>query len=418
MRILFVSMVSFKNNASATIRNKSLIKGLYELGHSVDIMTLKPSEDSINYDDSMNDINEFITNYYYININSLYSKLMARKDTRKTKKSDENNIMKSTLNKGRYIIKKIYRKISIFDAQKINVSGLPKNKDYHSYDVIVSSSDPKSSHLLVERIFKENKKCKAKWIQYWGDPMFIDITRKSDWRDGIVKSKERKLIGKADRIIYTSPLTLLKQKEIFYEYANKMDYANQAYVSVENINLNINKNINRKKIEVLTVGYFGAYKATVRNIMPLYNAAIDSNFKLNICGNSDIVLDKTSNISIYGNVSYKKSLELEMESDILTCICNIRGTQIPGKIYYSAGYKKPIIVIVDGEYKEELIAYLEQFNRYIICDNDEKSIKKAVEKAKNQLYKENYIISNRLTSAYMANKILNKDYACQNVKSV
>ena len=59
MRILFVTMVPFENNASATIRNKGIVKGLSELGHVVDIMTMKPNETAINYDDSINDINNF-----------------------------------------------------------------------------------------------------------------------------------------------------------------------------------------------------------------------------------------------------------------------------------------------------------------------------------------------------------------------
>ena len=233
--------------------------------------------------------------------------------------------------------------------------------------------------------------------------MLNDITWKSDWRDRIVKYWEKKLISKADRVIYSSPLTLKVQKDTFPKLAHKMDYATQAYADVEN---NKSESINRKDESQILVGYFGAYKSTVRNILPLYNAAKIMGFKLNICGPSDIKLQSTNNIRVLGKLPYKEVVKLESESDIIVCLCNKKGTQIPGKIYYCAAYKKPIVVILDSEYKTELRVFLESFNRYILCDNNEKSIQNAIKRARDGLRIEKYEIPEKLKPDYVARKII------------
>lgn len=406
MKILFVSMVAFENNTSATIQNKGIVKGLSAIGHDIDIMTLRPNQNTINYDDTINDINKVIRHSYYIDIDLKYNMLMAKKQNTKEASyaKAKKGLIKSGLIICRSLIKKVYNNTSIFDSQKVNVKGVSKLRiDYSEYDVIVSASDPKSSHLIVERIYKENKNCKAKWIQYWGDPMFNDITRENDWRDKLVKYHENKLIVKADRVIYASPLTLEKQKETFPELSFKMDYASQAYADVKTeesnkVEIKVNNNV--------SLGYFGAYYSTIRNIIPLYDTVKICKAKLNICGSSDIKLQSTDNISVQEMVAYKKALQMEQESDILVCICNSRGTQIPGKIYYCTSYNKPIIVILDGEYKEELRVYLESFNRFILCENYEEDIKKAIQTAKKQLEINDYHISEQLTPEYMGRKIL------------
>lgn len=399
-------MVSFEDNTSATIQNKGIIRGLSALDYDIDIITLEPDQNAISFDDSMNDIKQLVKNTFYIKVDRKYALLRAKKKNNKTKTGENgrSKLFRILLQKIRVFIKKIYEQISIFDAQKINVKGVSKIRiDYSKYDIILSSSDPKSSHLLALKILKENRNCKAKWIQYWGDPMLNDITRKSDWRDGIVKYYEKKLISKADRVIYASPLTLKVQRETFPDLAHKMDYANQVYANVQN---NKSRNMDRGDNPQISVGYFGAYKSTVRNIQPLYNAAKVKGFELNICGPSDLQLQSTNNIRILGELTYKETTKLEGESDVLICLCNIKGTQIPGKIYYCAAYRKPIIVIIDGEYKKELKEFLESFNRFILCENEEDSIIEAVEKAKNQIKVGKYELSEQLKPEHMARKII------------
>lgn len=139
--------------------------------------------------------------------------------------------------------------------------------------------------------------------------------------------------------------------------------------------------------------------------MPLYNAALNGKFILNICGSSDILLSSIDNISIHGMLPYIETKKMEEESDILVCICNNRGTQIPGKIYYSSGYSKPIIVILDGEYKEYLRSFFSKFDRFILCENDKNSILEAIDTAKLQLNNA-FKLPKELTAEHMVKKIL------------
>ena len=85
---------------------------------------------------------------------------------------------------------------------------------------------------------------------------------------------------------------------------------------------------------------------------------------------------------MHGQVTRNEADQAESNADVLVCICNLRGTQIPGKIYYLTNYLKPIIVIVDGEYKEELKDYFESMNRFIVCENNENAIEDAIRNAK------------------------------------
>jgi hypothetical protein len=405
MDILFVSMVAFENNTSATIQNKGIVRGLAEIGHNVDILTLQPDQRAISYDNSMNDISELISNAYYIEIDSRYAVLMAKKDLKNESSNSRIRIFKNILRKGRKVVKMIYDNISVFDAQKVNVKGVSKlNINYSKYDIIVSASDPKSSHLIVEKILKKNKNCKAKWIQYWGDPMLHDITRKRDWRNSLVKYCEGRLLSKADKVIYASPLTSEKQKETFVESSLKMDYASQVYV--HSLTEKSGKVQNKSELSEIEVGYFGAYSSSIRNILPLYNAAIMGGFHLDICGYSDVLLESTNNITVHGLVPYNEVVKMEKKADVLVCISNSKGTQIPGKIYYSVSYNKPIIVVLDSEYQEELREYFKTFDRYIICENNWKSIINAIEKAKFQLKKNDFYINEQLTPQYLGRKIL------------
>ena len=107
-------------------------------------------------------------------------------------------------------------------------------------------------------------------------------------------------------------------------------------------------------------------------------------------------------------ITYKEVLKMEEEYDILICICNSKGTQIPGKIYYCTGYHKPIIIILDSEYQEDLREYFKTFNRFILCENNVKSITSAIEKAKEKLNVYEYNINKQLTPEYMAKSILSK----------
>jgi hypothetical protein len=79
---------------------------------------------------------------------------------------------------------------------------------------------------------------------------------------------------------------------------------------------------------------------------------------------------------------------LEADCDVLVCLLNRRGTQIPGKLYHYAATNKPILVILDGERAPDIETYLQRFARFVCCANEANAIQLAVEQlaASNRQY--------------------------------
>jgi hypothetical protein len=59
---------------------------------------------------------------------------------------------------------------------------------------------------------------------------------------------------------------------------------------------------------------------------------------------------------------------------------NKKGTQIPGKIYHYAATNKPVLIILDGEFEQQMEQYFNSFERYSCCQNQVASIDEACRK--------------------------------------
>jgi len=356
MKVLYITALPLETNNSSQIRNIGLIKGLVSNGCKVTILC--PSS-------------EHATNKIYAD--SFPKELSEVEVIRLTK----NNIITSYLskkNKKSLLIKylrKLYSRFSIFKAAGLLIDEVNKlNLNYRNFDLILSSSDPKASHKMAEII---KKKSNLKWVQYWGDPLLTDISDNSYLPDLFKKHIESNLMKYSDYIFYVSPFTCEEQKSIYHKYKNKMYHLPPPYVE-ERL---YEKKFNNK----FTLGYFGSYWSTVRDVLPLINSVRNGdNANLIIAGNTDLFIQKenSSRIIIHERLSREKIVELEEQCDALVCILNLKGTQIPGKIYQYASTNKPIILLNDGDKKEDIREYFNQFNRFIICDNDEISINQAI----------------------------------------
>lgn len=359
MKILLIKMSPVDGLNSSTLRTLALAKGLNKLDYEVYYLTVPVSNCHV-----INESNNVIDSINIIRTppNEIYDSL--------TSKSKKRSPFKSIIIK---LLRAVYHKLSIYDytykiAKDINIDIL----DEKTYDIIISSSDPKTSHIVAKRLISQGIKYN-RWIQYWGDPLAYDITNKAIYSKWILKKFELNLIKKADKIVYVSPFTYELQIREFPGIADKMTWLPIPYIE--------KKEYDETSNDIFTIGYFGAYKSSVRNIYPLYEACKKmNNIHLDIVGDSDITLEETDNIKNYprGNVD-----DLEKNADLLVCILNSSGTQIPGKIYHYAATNKPILVILDGEKKEKMREYLKRFGRYVMCDNDEKSILDAINEIKN-----------------------------------
>ena len=354
MKILFVSSAPLEYGSSSNMRNIALLKGFVDNGYKVYTLTPEPQKESALYDESICDIE--IEKKYFIPLGAIHSAVTMKKN----KKSKIKNY-----------IYNIVKKFKIYDFR----SDLAKReiKIEEEFDIMISSSDPKSSHLIAEKLKRNNPNITKKWIQYWGDPFADDINNKGYVPKWIIKKEEKRLISIADYVLYVSPFTQKKQQTLYMQQSEKMLFLPIPYK--EPIIYEKTNNMNRK------LGYFGEYYTRNRNILPLYNVCNEKNeITLNISGNSDLELKETHNINIYKRLSVKEMRELEKTMDALICICNKNGTQIPGKVYHYSATNKPIIIILDGSERKKMKEYFDSFNRFIVCENDEKSIKNVLDK--------------------------------------
>ena len=353
MNILYVVSRPLEINTSASIRNRATIDGLIELGHNIDLITTEPDENHTNYDASIKNDNVKTT---YIKLGGVQT---AAKVGRRFK------FLKPIKN----MLYKYMSRVDIYDNLKSITNHVSKVdvKDGY-YDIIISSSDPKSSHLFISEMFEKKILHKTPWIQIWGDPFLSDITRKNNKLNNRIKKEEDRLLKYATKVIYVSQLTLLEQKNIYPHHAEKMKYVPIPYVKEE-----IYPSVDLKK-ESLTFLYCGDYSSKVRNIKPLYEAIEKSNHKLIVCGNSDLELESTERIKMYPRVSFDKTKEFEKNCDVLVHLSNLSGTQIPGKIYQYSGTNKPILFILDGE-NNLIRKTFEIYKRFLFMDNKSENLK-------------------------------------------
>lgn len=353
MKILFVVSRPIEINTSASIRNKSLINGMCELGHEVDYLTSVPDKNHSNYDSSLS-LN--VHKSYYFEVGGIQK---IAKFSRKF----------NFLKKFKSFIYKMLENKNIYD----NLKGIcdfadKKYIDINSYDLVISSSDPKSSHLFVKNFFDKYGK-QVKWYQIWGDPFLDDITNKSDKKkDKLIFKEEYSLLKKADKIFYVTKPTVEKQQSIYPTESSKMIYTPIPYEK------KIIYGINEKNMENLTLLYTGDFNSSIRNIEPLLESFENSKHKLIICGDSDLNIKSSESIKILPRQKYSEIKKLEESSDILIHLSNLKGTQIPGKIYQYSGTNKPILFILDGEKKMIMENFKDIEDRYIFCQNTKEDI--------------------------------------------
>ena len=262
------------------------------------------------------------------------------------------------------------------------------------FDVVISTSDPKTSHVFTDRLLRRVQY--GRWIQHWGDPLLGDITRNFWWPKWCIKFYESSILRKADKVVYVTPFTCLTQQKEYPKMSQKIAFvplpADMYQTHTEN------------NPDCLRVAYLGDYHPVFRNLKPLYEACSRlKSIQLTIAGYGPKYPEKP-NINIFSRIPQEKALEIENNADVIFCVCNMRGTQIPGKIFYKTSSDKHILVAVDGDYRDEMIKYFESFNRFIICDNTPDAIVVALSSLRGRAH--DYEIPNRLLPVNVAKEIL------------
>lgn len=378
-RILFVTLSPVDAVYSCSIRNEALIKGLIENGYHVDIVSIS-NRTGISRQTCYE--NEERCDVYFLD-QGLSQNLIQRKKVANG----------GAINLFRWI----YRRLSIFEyLPRSHWNSVKLDVVNRDYDYVISSSDPKNSHRIAKQLL-DKLRTKPKWIQYWGDPLADDITRQLIYPKWFLRSVEKNILSMAQKIVYTSPITVERQKLFFPSLAERMEALPTPYLKIKRLEY-VNK-------DYFVVGYHGSYNPLVRNICPLIEAigTLGSDWLLEIVGpHNEIECVKPSNVTVRGQTGEIE--QKEQYADILVVLMNITGGQIPGKLYYLAGINREILVIVDGEHADKLIPYIKSFNRYHVCLNQANRITEKLQEIRDGT--QSLSLTDKLAPCRIANRFI------------
>ena len=205
MKILYITNLFGIIGSSAAVRNSALINGLAGNGHIVDVLTIKYPN---------NRISSTLRSCSY---NAIFETELGVMDVVQGIANVRKNINNSLLRR----IKKDIRELFFFPdiyvswAEKINPN------EFGHYDLLISSSDYKSSHYVAKKIKQVFPS--LRWIQIWGDPWSIDsmLSRLTKLR---AKRQEKRLLSMADKVVYVSELTSKAIIDMYPYLADKIHY--------------------------------------------------------------------------------------------------------------------------------------------------------------------------------------------------
>lgn len=349
MKILFVTSYPLEYNTSANVRNLGLIEGFIANNHEVSTYSLYPTDINL-YSGTL--IQGMFMNRYWIG-----GERRQLVSATSSKRGRWHNYLRTK-------IANLYNYFSIYDRRKAQVRKVSALDIRETFDVIISSSDPKSAHLFAEALLKQNPQIASRWIQYWGDPFSDDISCNRFMGNLRVRHEESRIIKLASKIVYVSPFTAEDIKKKYPEITSKVEF----YPIPYRLSSTPKRDFMFKNDVI--IGYTGDYNSKNRNIYPLYEAMKRTPYKSYVIGNSDIKLSSTENIVVKERLYGDEFIRVSEEICIVVCICNLHGTQIPGKVYHYVNTGKPILIIVDGEYSEELTTYFTGYERFYICRNN------------------------------------------------
>ena len=354
MEILYITSYPLEYNTSANVRNISLIKGLINNGNNV--TTLSPYPTNLAFFSGLLLTIPF-SNRYWLGSTSV---------------SDVSKKGVSRPGRIRKIVYNLYNLFSVYDRGRRYLKYVNAKVFNKNFDVIISSSDPKSAHLFAERLIKTKPEICKRWIQYWGDPFIGDITSNTTLKLFFTKKEERRIISKADKAVYVSPFTAEDIVSLYPEIKSVIDFLPVPYKVID-------KTVTASNSETM-LSYLGNYTLSTRDIRPFVQAVSELKLQTNIIGDSDLKLQGSESLLIKDRVPSEELKEIIEKTTIFVCVCNTHGSQIPGKIYHYVDTGKPILIILDGERSTDMKKYFESFNRFYMCNNNMEDIKATISK--------------------------------------
>lgn len=376
MKALIVVGSDLSINSSANLCHTAYINGLLNYGCDVDVLTAGEPIELKSTDDIRHGVH-----YFVYPMDTLYEKAgrFVRR-FRRGRTTDAASAVSTSFSEAKpasklkRIIHSFYGPYEVYSVWGKRAKRFKSAKEY---DIVISLAFPPVSHFLANKLLsKKNVKAK-RWIQLWEDPWSHDLVFRSLNEEKAIKKaeqEEKRLLSLADEIMYVSPLTLMYQKQLFPESAEKM-----SWLPVPTYYSNCSEG---SMSDGHRFGYFGDYSTGVRNLTPFYEAAKKLGIPVSICGYSDKMFESTDKIEVRPRISLDELRPIEDKTSVLVFLCNLRGGQIPGKIYQYSATNKTILFIMDGTEKEKEVIreFFGCFDRYVFCENNEESIIEAIKR--------------------------------------
>ncbi len=355
MKVAVILAYPIEYDTSALLRCKGIMQGFVDLGHDV-VCLCPPADNGLVKDEG----DSFIQKISIIR----YGRRLI---DGKVIVADARN-KKNCISRMKGLLHWLYKKIDIFGSSIVN---FPYKKCVLNqiikgdFDCMISFSDPLTAHLIGGYCKKKYKS--LYYIQQWGDPLVTDNIAKTNLPVFIRKYIEGHMIKMADKVCYVSPFTLREQKKVFPKEAKKM-----VFTPSPSLTYNIK---DRDVTKSLCIGYFGGYNSVARNLVPFYNAAKRvRDIQFYIIGDSDLHFESAENIEIHRRMCKAELNKYVQSCDVLVCLMNKIGNQIPGKFYHDASLSKDLLVIKDGEFGDAIQAFFEKYDHYTFVDNREDAI--------------------------------------------
>lgn len=378
MNVLYVVGACLTKNTSANMSHNSYVQGLLENGCKLDILM---AEDSWGQEDAALPTWKEARYFRYPSVSGA-----DRLRKRFTKASDAPQPGKASVDAGtaaagrpglkavvrEWIKKAFYLCFPRDPVYPLEATWLKKANSFRSsevYDLVVSNSSPAASHKLVQQLIEDKKLSCKRWIQIWEDPWYYDLYGGHTEQE---RQEEHALLRGATEVYYVSPLTLAYQQRYYPDCAHKMKHIPLPYLEIPDED--------PTAAVPGSFGYFGDYYSGTRNLLPFYEAMKIAGAVGSIYGDSDLGLASTEAITVSGRVTLDVLAQVQSKTEVLVHLCNLRGGQIPGKIYHYSATTKPILFILDGTAEEQQIlrTYFGQFDRYYFCENTTESILSAI----------------------------------------
>ena len=362
MRILYITNLFGIIGSSAAVRNSALIKGMANNGHIVDILTIKYPA------------NRTSTILRSCSCNTIFETELSIMDVVR----NVSVVREKIKNKYFMKLKKFLRELLFFPdiyakwADKINPN------EFGDYDVLISSSDYKSSHYVANKI--KDAFPHMRWIQIWGDPWSIDsmLSKFTKFR---AKRHEKKLLGKADKVVYVSELTCNSIIKLYPLLADKIYYIPRSYFKEVIATPKCGTEYDIVYAGGLnTEREFDNFLKSVQS----YNESHIEHFNVHFYGNylnKDLERMKNYNFVFpHLAVDYEAILGIYEKSDALLFISNgKKSTQIPGKLFDYLGTNLPVICLVSAN--TDLAYFLQRFPKCLIFNDNFSSIAEKIQNA-------------------------------------